>query len=248
MASIVKFIYFLTVSVQDDAIMTNIGQNITSSVKEIISNNIFLQTSLKLGYANYSAVARTIKPMVDKKVGFNVDYQSIVTALKRYKPTLPDFGKDVIMVLSDSDIYVKTGVTKVTVEKTRATMIKFTELVRKFVDYIIHVSLGTSTITIIMDEEKSDEVHEIFGASYSLEFKKGLAAIIVKSSPDIIDIPGCAISIYEKLFLSGINIEDTTSSYTDTVIIVRNEDVGRAFEKLNELINESRKELKMVFK
>jgi hypothetical protein len=32
------------------------------------------------------------------------------------------------------------------------------------------------------------------------------------------------------------------------VIIVRNEDVGRAFEKLNELINESRKELKMVFK
>ena len=227
--------------------MANIGQSITLSVKEIVSNDIFLQASIKGGYSNYSAIARMIKPMVDKRVGYDVDYQSIVTALKRFKPTLPKMSKNATMVLADSDISVKTGVTKITVEKTRMMMVRFTEFIRKYVHSIIHISLGTSAITIIMDENQSEAAYDFLGKSSSLEFRKGLAAIIVNSPPDITDVPGCAISIYEKLFTSGINIEDTTSSYTDTVILVKNEDVGRAFDALNTLINESKKTLKIVF-
>jgi aspartokinase len=227
--------------------MANIGQSITLSVKEIVLNDIFLQASIKEGYSNYSAIARMIKPMVDKRVGYNTDYQSIVTALKRFKPIIPRMSKNVIMILADSDISVKTGVTKITVEKTRMMMVRFIEFIRKYIHSIIHISLGTSAITIIMDEGPSEEAYDFLGKGSSLEFKKGLAAIIVNSPPDITDVPGCAISIYEKLFTSGINIEDTTSSYTDTVILVKNEDVGRAFEALNSLINISKKTLKVIF-
>ncbi len=227
--------------------MTKIGQSITLSVKDIVSNDIFIQASIKGGYSNYSAIARMIKPMVDKRVGYDAEYQSIVTALKRFKPSIPQMSKNVIMILADSDISVKTGVAKITVEKTRAMMIRFTEFIRKFLHSIIHISLGTSAITIIMDEDQSMDAWDFLGKGSSLEFRKGLAAIIVGSPPDITDVPGCAISIYEKLFTSGVNIEDTTSSYTDTVILVKNEDVGRAFEALNDMINESKKALKIIF-
>jgi len=227
--------------------MTNISHSIIGSVREIVANDIFIQSSIRDGYANYSAIARKIKPLVDRKVGFDVSYQSIVTALKRLKSNTPNSRKDVMMVLADSDISVKTGVSKITVEKTRAMMIKFTEFVRKYVQSIIHVSLGTSAITIILEEDCSEEAYNFFGKSASLEFRKGLAAIIVSSTPDIIDVPGCAISLYEKLFITGINIEDTSSSYTDTIILVKSEDVGRAFVVLNDLINEARKEIRVVF-
>lgn len=228
--------------------MTNIGQTISKTVKEIILNDIFLQASIRGQYCNYSAIARRIKPLVDKRVGYNTDIQSIVTALKRLKPSLTFSPKNVKMVLADSNLSVRTGVAKITVEKTRTTTIKFSELIRKYINSMIHVSIGSTAITIIMDEIYSGEVLELFERSTILENKGNLAAIIVTSTPEITDVPGCAISIYERLFSTGINIEDTTSSYTDTIIILKNEDVGKAFETLNELINESKREIATLFK
>ncbi len=228
--------------------MTNMGQNISRTVKEIILNDIFLQSSIRGQYCNYSAIARRIKPLVDKRVGYNTDIQSIVTALKRLKSSLTFSPKNVKMVLADSNLSVRTGVAKITVEKTRTATIKFSELIRKYVNSIIHVSIGSTAITIIMDEIYAGEVLELFERSTILENKGSLAAIIVTSTPEITDVPGCAISIYERLFSTGINIEDTTSSYTDTIIILKNEDVGKAFETLNELINESKREIATLFR
>ncbi|MEM2950713.1 MAG: hypothetical protein QXV52_06440 [Nitrososphaeria archaeon] len=228
--------------------MTNIGQSVSKTVKEIILNDIFLQASIRGQYCNYSAIARRIKPLVDKKIGYDSDIQSIVTALKRLKLSLTFSPKNVKMVLADSNLSVRTGVAKITVEKTRTTTIKFSELIRKYINFIIHVSIGSTAITIIMDEMYAEEALEIFERSTVLENKRNLAAIIVTSTPEITDVPGCAISIYERLFSAGINIEDTTSSYTDTIIILKNEDVGKAFETLNELINETKREITTLFK
>ncbi|MEM1985551.1 MAG: hypothetical protein QXG36_03545 [Nitrososphaeria archaeon] len=228
--------------------MTNVGQSVSKTVKEIILNDIFLQASIRGQYCNYSAIARRIKPLVDKKIGYDSDIQSIVTALKRLKLSLTFSPKNVKMVLADSNLSVRTGVAKITVEKTRTTTIKFSELIRKYINYIIHVSIGSTAITIIMDEMYTEEALEIFERSTVLENKRNLAAIIVTSTPEITDVPGCAISIYERLFSAGINIEDTTSSYTDTIIILKNEDVGKAFETLNELINETKREITTLFK
>ncbi|MEM2180481.1 MAG: hypothetical protein QXP32_06665 [Nitrososphaeria archaeon] len=228
--------------------MTNVGQSVSKTVKEIILNDIFLQASIRGQYCNYSAIARRIKPLVDKKIGYDSDIQSIVTALKRLKLSLTFSPKNVKMVLADSNLSVRTGVAKITVEKTRTTTIKFSELIRKYINYIIHVSIGSTAITIIMDEMYAEDALELFERSTVLENKRNLAAIIVTSTPEITDVPGCAISIYERLFSAGINIEDTTSSYTDTIIILKNEDVGKAFETLNELINETKREITTLFK
>lgn len=228
--------------------MTNIGQSVSKTVKEIILNDIFLQASIRGQYCNYSAIARRIKPLVDKKIGYDSDIQSIVTALKRLKLSLTFSPKNVKMVLADSNLSVRTGVAKITVEKTRTTTIKFSELIRKYINSIIHVSIGSTAITIIMDEMYAEDALELFERSTVLENKRNLAAIIVTSTPEITDVPGCAISIYERLFSAGINIEDTTSSYTDTIIILKNEDVGKAFETLNELINETKREITTLFK
>lgn len=228
--------------------MAKMGQNVSRAVKEIVLNDIFLQASIRGQYCNYSAIARRIKPLIDKKVGYDTDIQSIVTALKRLKSSLSFSPKNVKMVLADSNLSVKTGVAKITVEKTRTTTIKFSELIRKYISSIIHVSIGSTAITIIMDEMYAENALELFEKSTILENKRNLAAILVTSTPEITDVPGCAISIYERLFSSGINIEDTTSSYTDTIIILKNEDVGKAFETLNELINETKREITTLFR
>ena len=57
----------------------------------------------------------------------------------------------------------------------------------------------------------------------------------------IIKTPGCAIAFYNQLARRHINIEDTVSCYTDTIILVKMTDVGKAFNALTELISSSRK-------
>jgi aspartokinase len=74
-----------------------------------------------------------------------------------------------------------------------------------------------------------------------LEIEEDLAAIMVHSPEEIIKTPGCAIAFYNQLAYRHINIEDTVSCYTDTIVLVKMSDVGKAFNALTDLISNSRK-------
>ena len=57
--------------------------SVSKAIKDILfSNNIYLN-SLKLGIANYTALALKIKPEVDKTIGSDVNINTIVVSIKR---------------------------------------------------------------------------------------------------------------------------------------------------------------------
>jgi aspartokinase len=85
------------------------------------------------------------------------------------------------------------------------------------------------------------DVKVMFASDDILEIENGLAAIIVQSPEDIIKTPGCAIAFYNQLARRHINVEDTVSCYTDTIVLVKMEQVGKAFNALTDLISNSRK-------
>jgi len=64
---------------------------------------------------------------------------------------------------------------------------------------------------------------------------------VVQSPREIIDTPGCAIAFYNPVSRRHINIEETMSCFTDTILVLRIEDVGKAFTALTDLIAEARK-------
>jgi aspartokinase len=72
------------------------------------------------------------------------------------------------------------------------------------------------------------------------------AAITVQSPKEIIDTPGCVATFYNQLSRRHVNVEDTVSCHTDTIIVVKMKDVGKAFEALTELINDEARKLTRV--
>ena len=68
-----------------------------------------------------------------------------------------------------------------------------------------------------------------------LENTRNLAAIIVNSPIGVINVPGVVFAIYGQVAKRQINIEDTVSCFTDTIIVVNTKDVAIAFTALNEL-------------
>ena len=95
-------------------------KSINGTVKDIISKDISFQDSLQRGYCNISALARILKPQVDKILNKKVNLESIVTALKRSRKIYKIHERRRIsLILAGSVISVKTDVAKISTSKSK---------------------------------------------------------------------------------------------------------------------------------
>lgn len=221
--------------------LVNSEKSITNAVKEVVSNDLSFQDSLQRDYCNISALARIIKPRIDQVLGKNTSTESIVTALKRSRRDYDVPERPIALILAGSTVSVKTDVAKVSAAKTRRTIEKVAKSLTQNADNYISVAESMMSITLVFDDVLLEGVKAMFSHDDILEIEDDLAAIIVHSPEDIIKTPGCAIAFYNQLSRRHINIEDTVSCYTDTIMLVRMDQVGKAFNALTELISGSRK-------
>ncbi len=216
-------------------------KSITNAVKEVVNNDLSFQDSLQRDYCNISALARIIKPQIDQMLGRNTSVESIVTALKRSRRDYDVPERPIAAILAGSTVSVKTDVAKLSAAKSKKNIEKIARSLTQNVDNYISVSESIMSITLIFDDALLDDVKAMFGQHDILEVEDDLAAIIVHSPEEIIKTPGCAIAFYNQLARRHINIEDTVSVYTDTIMLVRMDQVGKAFNALTDLISGSRK-------
>ena len=222
--------------------LVNNEKSITNAVKEVVNNDLSFQDSLQRDYCNISALARIIKPQIDQLLGGkNTSIESIITALKRSRRDYDVPEKPIASILAGSTISVRTDVAKVSAEKSKKTIEKVAKAMTQNVGNFISVSESITSITLVFDEALLDEVKSMFVQDDILEIEDDLAAIMVHSPEEIIKTPGCAIAFYNQLARRHINIEDTVSCYTDTIVLVKMDQVGKAFNALTDLISGSRK-------
>lgn len=219
-----------------------VTKNITKSVRAIVDNDLSFQDALQRDYCNLSAMARIIKPSIDAIAGTDVSMESIVTALKRAKREYKLPYASVEPIVAGSKISLKTDVAKLSISKSKKTIEKIARPLGQQYDSFISVSESVNSVTLIFDQLILEKMKNLFDDDI-LEVEGNLAAIIVQSPEEIIKTPGCALIFYNQLARRHINIEDTVSCYTDTIMLVNMNDVAKAFNALTELITESRKSL-----
>jgi aspartokinase len=224
--------------------LANNQKSITEAVREIVSGDLSFQDSLQRDYCNISALARLIKPQIDHMLGKDTSIESIITALKRSKYDYNAQEKPIASILAASTITVNTDVAKVSAKKSKKTIEKVAKAMIQSTGNFISMSESIMSITLVFDDLLLQDVKVMFAYDDILEMENGLAAIIVHSPEDIIKTPGCAIAFYNQLARRHINIEDTVSCYTDTIVLVKMEQVAKAFNALTDLISNSRKMVK----
>jgi len=215
--------------------------SISGIVQSLISNDLSLQSALERGYGNYSAIARMLKPRVEEALGREVELESVITSVKRAAVIYGLPQEDIAGVIAKSVINLRTDVAKVSVEKTRRTL----ETIRKSLavfppEQFIQILEGISTIILIFDQKFFDEIYSMFRKEEITEEKRNLAAIMMQSPREIIDTPGCIAAFYNAISRIHINIEETMSCSTDTIIVLSMNDIGKAFTVLKDLIAEAR--------
>jgi len=177
---------------------------------------------------------------VEKRLGRRVKLDTLVTAIRRvrigFKPPEGRVGQ----VIGKSVINLRTDVAKVSVEKSRRTMEIVRQTLAEFRGEFLEVLEGITSITFIVDGGSFEEVLGQFRRDEVLDHRTGLAALMVQSPPEIVDSPGCISAFYNLLARMRVNIEETVSCYTETILVLRMEDVGRAVAALTEMITEAR--------
>jgi hypothetical protein len=78
---------------------------------------------------------------------------------------------------------------------------------------------GTFIITLIFNENNFPQIHQLVQKTDIFNAKQNLTEIIINSSKKITDTPGCALTFSNTVEMNRMNIEETMSCYTDTIIV-----------------------------
>jgi aspartokinase len=222
------------------------ANSVADAVREEVDTDFSVQDALTRDYANLSALARILIPKVAAIRGVtvrDVDEAGVVSALKRARSSYSLHSPRASEVISQSIVNVRTHVSRLSVEKTKKTLRTVSSLLATYEEDFIQVSESLSSITLIVDQRLHKQVKRALAGVEVLEEEEECAAITVHSPDEIITTPGCISAFYDQLARRHVNVEDTVSCYTDTIMVVMMKDVGRAFEALMELIDEEKRKL-----
>ncbi|MEM2341878.1 MAG: hypothetical protein QXX94_02995 [Candidatus Bathyarchaeia archaeon] len=213
-------------------------------VQYLIEGDPSIQDAIERGYANLSAVARLLKPKAEEILGRKVALEGMITSVKRARAKFKPL-KEHLKIISDSIITIRTNLAKISLEKTRKNLERARLISAEFPEAFFQVLEGATTLTIITDQRIFNEVRLRLEANEILDEKRDLAAIIIQSPKEIVNTPGCITMFYNAISRRQINIEETISCYTETVIVLRMEDSTRVYSILADLIANARKSLGM---
>jgi len=214
--------------------------SITKVVQNLIDNDPALKDSLQRNYANFSAVARLLKPSVEKILDKSINLESLVTSVKRAKVDYRLLQGKINRIIAESVIHLRTNMSKISLERSERTLKTVRKILSECPQDFFQVFEGISSITLIFDQKIFSRVYKLFKDDNILDIKRNLAEIIINSPKEIIDTPGCALAFYNPISIRQVNIEETMSCFTDTIIVLSIKDVGNAFIILTDLIAEAR--------
>jgi hypothetical protein len=223
--------------------MTKMELSINKIVKNFVTNDIFLATSLYKGYVNLSAVARDLVPVIEAKLGEKVNIEAVISALKRNREASRRSDSKVFNVLSETSVQLLTSVAKVVIPVKENEKI-FKNVVDIKPTGALYISTGSEFTTLIIENRNLPAVLTMLRRGI-IDKRTDLAVIIIKAPVSLLETAGFLMSLYSKLAFTGINIEETTNSYTDAIIVVKESDAGDAFMSLIELINFAKSQQKI---
>jgi hypothetical protein len=215
--------------------------SISKTVQNLIDEDLSLQDALQREYGNYSAIARMLMPKIKETLNHEVNLESIITSVKRAKTNYTILQGKITQVVADSVLNIRTDMAKISVDKTKQNLENIRRTLATFSGEFLQVIEGTSVVTLISDLNSFYKISSIFTNNEIMDQKQHLATIIIRSPDEITSTPGCIQAFYNALSRRHINIEETMSCYTETIIVLAMVDVSKAFATLTELITEARR-------
>lgn len=213
---------------------------ISKVTEEIINRSPFLREAMTENLINISALARKIKPEVEKGTGKETKEGAIVMAIKRMTPgvyhRLDLKIKNVIGGIGD--FLVRSDLIDFTYENSetlRDCQRQLVQLLSNDKDSFFALCKGITETTYIMNSKYADQMENLFQAERLKSHNTNLSSITVKLPETNTETYGVYYYIMKHLAWEGINIEQVVSTANEFTAIVDSNDIDNAFKILMQL-------------
>ncbi len=204
----------------------------TELTEKYLNEHPSIKDCLKSGVINYSKLSRKIA----KELGIEkrTSMEAILVACRRYAAKLDEGTSEdkILRILRKSELEIKNKIVVAVVSKKifAENLIAIEKKVRSIAD-TFYVIEGTKVFTIITSEKYMDDINKLFGRNV-LKLSDGMAMVIIKSPEDMEKTPGVVSYVYSLLADHGVNVVETMSCWTDTIVVVAEKEIPVAMEFL----------------
>lgn len=216
------------------------GLRLSEVVKQAIDAYPFLKTPMELGLVNYSALARKIKPQLEKQLGQALSVEAIAMALHRHvEPTTPQSMKGPLAVIAACKVQLLPDIGAVHYAYSR----KLQERIHQAKGDIenrggnVYVVERAVEISIITQSQFMDQILKAADKAKPLARHPNLSLLTVQYPAEALEKPGVFNYFVEALNQSNVNIVGVFSSYSKISFVVADADAHRAYDRLVRAIN-----------
>ncbi len=213
---------------------------IPQAVEMVIKVKPFLSEALLDGLINISALARKIKPDIEKIISKEAKHGAIVMALNRLSPQVNfSINKSIDKMRTMlGDIIVRSDLTDYTFRNSNSLIrchMKVIESIADIPDIFYTLVRGVHESNLVITSHYADFVNNYFAQEELLHKTQNLSAITVKLHESNSQVPGFYYYILKSVAWEGINITEVISTTNEFTILVNDEDVDRAFSELKKM-------------
>lgn len=204
--------------------------NITKLAEKYIKEHPSIKDCLKKGLVNYSSLSRQISNETGIK-----QFDAILIACRRFSKKLKKesvLEDKIIEVLKKSKIETKNKIIAIVLEKDIFfnNLIDIEKEIKRKND-VIHIIESVNAITVVTTEDYLEKIEKTF-KNKILSMNKDLVEITIKSPKELETIPGVASYLFSLFSEYGVNIVETMSCWTDTLFVIKEQDIGKIMQVL----------------
>ncbi len=211
---------------------------ISRAVQKIVRQNPSLEIALAKDLLSYSKLARYMHAEVENELGRKVKDPAIIVSLKRMREKAEKMYEPKKLFSAD-EITTNSNLMEITVVTSQnipGIIQHIYELdgVRK--GSIVNITQGNKQTTFIFSEKIEKEVRGLLQAERAVTEIKDLSQISISFGKEVFETPGFLVYVLKELSWNNINIIEIISTYTEFAIIVKSDDLMKAYGILKKVL------------
>lgn len=211
---------------------------VPQATKQIIERSRYLTEAMSKGLINYSALARYIKPELDKMLFKDISEASIIMAIKRLAEEMKPKFVPLTIFQTTPEMIVRSNLVELNYTNSESLRKKYQELSALYSEenkYYFTLTEGVFETAIIFSKDLHSQVKKTLENETVLSEKDNLSAITIRLPKENVDTPGVYYFFLKSLAWEGINIIEIVSTPNEVSIILEDTEVHAAFAILKGL-------------
>jgi len=218
--------------------------SVSEAVRGILSEMQFIHYPLKEDLVNLSALARFLKPAVEKKLGETVSLDAIAIALKKAAGELKYSPPQAFEIVKNAKLTLRTGLSVLHFERSEESARKILDFQQR-IDWAagekMYVLQRSEEMTVVVLSKYAVELAGLVGRNALLARKDNLALLTVSYPSAGLDVFGILEFLARQFTECGVSVIEVFSSFTKISFLFDEEKASLIYEKMSDAVESSEK-------